>query len=150
MLKVSELTVCIFCMRGKSTKKMKFLILIISFFIYGCVSFCPVVIPETSELPGATVNKKYHKIIEVQGGAINESSISVSIIPANSGLVWNPEETKYNFGDEEIINKDYHRIIISGIPKKTGSYSVIVSGFTLGTMYPGKDFYKKYSIKINH
>lgn len=53
-----------------------------------------------------------------------------------------------NFGGEDGVNKDYHRIIISGIPKKSGEYRVTVSGFTPGTMYSGKDFYKHYTIMI--
>ncbi|NYS28403.1 hypothetical protein [Pantoea sp. WMus005] len=43
--------------------------------------------------------------------------MSVSITPNGSGLVWNPKEIKYSFGGEDGVNKDYHRIIISGIPK---------------------------------
>ncbi|WP_220250494.1 hypothetical protein, partial [Klebsiella pneumoniae] len=59
-----------------------------------------------------------------------------------------PEDKKYSLGGEDGVKKDYHRIIISGIPKKSGDYRVTVSGFTLGTMYSGKDFYKQYTIKI--
>lgn len=86
---------------------------------------------------------------EIKGGAVNESSVSVSITPNGSGLIWSPEEIKYSFGGEDGVNKNYHRIIISGIPKKSGDYSVTVSGFTLGTMYSGKYFHKKYTVKIN-
>lgn len=75
--------------------------------------------------------------------------MSVSITPNGSGLIWSPEEIKYSFGGEDGVNKNYHRIIISGIPKKSGDYSVTVSGFTLGTMYSGKYFHKKYTVKIN-
>lgn len=96
----------------------------------------------------ATVNHKYPDIIKINGGAVNEPSVSVNITPNDSGLVWNPEEVKYDFGGEGEINKDYHRIIISGIPQKSGNYSVTVSGLTLGTMHSGKDFYKEYTIKI--
>jgi len=74
--------------------------------------------------------------------------VSVSITPNDSGLVWNPEETKYSFGGEDGVNKDYHRIIISGIPKKSGEYRATISGFALGTMYSGQDFYKQYTVKI--
>jgi hypothetical protein len=96
----------------------------------------------------ATVNHKCQDVIEIKGGAVNESSVSISINPNDSGLVWNPEEIKYSFGGEDGVNKDYHRIIISSIPKKSGNYSVTVSWFTLGTMHSGKDFYKKYTVKI--
>jgi len=108
------------------------------------------VLPDKSNLPTATVNHSYQEIIEVKGGGgINESSISVSIIPHGSGLIWSPEEIKYSFAGEEDVSKNYHRIILSGVPKVSGEYSVIVSGYTLGTMYSGKDFYKKYTIKVN-
>ncbi|MBJ8997838.1 MULTISPECIES: hypothetical protein [Citrobacter] len=104
--------------------------------------------PEKSELTVATINNQYQEVIEIKGGAVNEFSISVTITPNGSGLAWSPEEIKYSFGGEDGVNKDYHRIIISGIPKKSGDYSVTVSGFTLGTIHSGKDFYKKYTITI--
>ncbi|MBH2847064.1 hypothetical protein I6U52_25590 [Serratia marcescens] len=127
---------------------MKYLIYALIFIVSGCAGTHPTVLPEKNDLKVATVNHKYQDIIEINGGAVNESSVSVSITPNDSGLAWSPEENKYSFGGEEGINKDYHRIIISGIPKKSGDYSVTISGFTLGTMHSGKDFYKKYTIKI--
>lgn len=127
---------------------MKYLIFVLIFIVSGCASSRPAVLPEKSELTVATVNHKYRDVIEIKGGAVNESSVSVIIIPNDSGLAWSPEEIKYSFGGEDTVNKDYHRIIISGIPKKSGNYSVTVSGFTLGTMHSGKDFYKKYTINI--
>lgn len=127
---------------------MKYLIYILIFIVSGCTGSHPVVLPEKSELTVATINNQYQEVIEIKCGAVNESSVSVSITPNGSGLAWNPEEIKYSFGGEDGVNKDYHRIIISGIPKKLGDYSVTVSGFTLGTIHSGKDFYKKYTIKI--
>ncbi|WP_346827802.1 hypothetical protein [Serratia inhibens] len=127
---------------------MKYLIFVLIFVVSGCASSSPTVLPEKSELTVATVNHKYRNIIEIKGRAVNESSVSVSITPSDSGLAWSPEEIKYSFGGEDGVNKDYHRIIISGIPKKSGDYSVTISGFTLGTMHSGKDFYKKYAIKV--
>lgn len=114
----------------------------------GCTGSHPTILPEKSDLKVATVNHKYQEVIEIKGGAVNESSVSVSISPNDSGLVWSPEEIKYSFGGGDGVNKDYHRIIISGIPKKSGEYRVTVSGFTLGTMHSGQDFYKQYTIKI--
>ncbi len=127
---------------------MKFFIYTLILIVSGCTGSHPTILPEKNDLKVATVNHKYQDVIEIKDGAVNESSVSVSIIPNDSGLAWNPEEIKYSFGGEDGVNKDYHRIIISGIPKKTGNYSVTVSGFTLGTMYSGKDFYKQYTIKI--
>lgn len=127
---------------------MKYFICVLIFIVSGCSGTQPTILPEKSDLNIATVNHNYQEVIEIKGGPVNESSVSVSIIPNDSGLSWNPEETKYSFGGEDGVNKDYHRIIIYGIPKKSGDYRVTVSGFTPGTMYSGKDFYKQYTIKI--
>jgi len=127
---------------------MKYFICVLIIIVSGCSGTYPTILPEKNDLKVATVNLKYQDVIEIKGGAVNESSVSVSIIPNDSGLGWSPEEIKYSFGGEYGVNKDYHRIIISGTPKKSGNYRVTVSGFTLGTMYSGKDFYKQYTIKI--
>ncbi|MEB5979706.1 hypothetical protein [Enterobacter vonholyi] len=127
---------------------MKYFIHALILIACGCTGTHPIVLPGKNVLKVATVNHNYQDVIEIKGGAVNESSVSVSIIPNDSGLAWNPEEIKYSFGGEDGVNKNYHRIIISGIPKKSGDYRVTVSGFTLGTMYSGKDFYKQYTIKI--
>ncbi|MGS2872266.1 hypothetical protein [Enterobacter huaxiensis] len=127
---------------------MKYLIFILILIVSGCTASRLTVLPEKNELTAAKVNYKYRDVIEIKGGAVNESSVSVIITPNDSGLVWNPEEIKYSFGGEDGLNKDYHRIIISGTPKKSGDYCVTVSGFTLDTMHFGQGFYKKYTIKI--
>lgn len=127
---------------------MKYLTCVLILIVSGCTASRLAVLPERNELTIAKVNYRYRDVIEIKGGAVNESSVSVSITPNGSGLVWNPEEIKYSFGGEDGVNKDYHRIIISGIPKKPGDYSVTVSGFTLGTMHSGQDFYKQYTIEI--
>lgn len=116
--------------------------------VSGCTGSHPVVLPEKIELTVAIINNQYQVVIEIKGGAVNESNVSVSIIPNGSGLAWNLEEIKYSFGGEDGVNKDYHRIIISGIPKKLGDYSLTVFGFTLSSMQSGKGFYKKYKLKI--
>ena len=127
---------------------MKYFIFVLIFIVSGCSSTQLTILPEKSDLNVATVNHNYQDAIEIKGGPVNESSVSVSIIPNDSGLAWSPEDIKYSLGGEDGVNKDYHRIIISGIPKKSGDYRVTISGFTLGTMYSGKDFYKQYTIKI--
>lgn len=101
---------------------MKYLSKVFILIISGCASPEPDIIPETSNLSAATVNHKYQEIIEISGGAVNKSSVSVIVTPSDSGLTWNPEEIKYNSGGEEGVSKNYHRIIISGIPKKAGDY----------------------------
>ncbi|HFO2465754.1 TPA: hypothetical protein ACHJFY_005249 [Klebsiella pneumoniae] len=127
---------------------MKYFICVLIVIVAGCSGTYPIILPEKKDLKVAKVNHKYQDVIEIKGGAVNESSVSVSIIPIDSGLAWSPEDIKYSLGGEDGVNKDYHRIIISGSPKKSGDYRVTISGFTLGTMYSGKDFYKQYTIKI--
>ncbi|EOD9026725.1 hypothetical protein ACJ5XQ_006149 [Klebsiella michiganensis] len=127
---------------------MKYLICVLILIVSDCTASRLTVLPEKNELTIATVNYKYRDVIEIKGGVVNESSMSVSITPNDSGLVWNPEEVKYAFDGYDEVNKYYHRIIISGIPKKPGDYSVTISGFILGTMRSGQDLYKRYTIKI--
>lgn len=127
---------------------MKTILLFFIFLVSGCSNPPPVIYPQTSELISAEMNKFYQQNIEIKGGAVNKSSLMVNIYPTDSGLMWKPQETKYIFDGKEETKKDYHNIIIFGTPLKKSEYHVIVSGFTLGTTYPGKDFYRKYTIKI--
>lgn len=99
------------------------------------------------DLKVAKVNHKYQDVIEIKGGAVNESSVSVSIIPIDSGLAWSPEDIKYSLGGEDGVKKITIASSYLG-SRKSGDYRVTISGFTLGTMYSGKDFYKQYTIKI--
>lgn len=114
----------------------------------GCSAPNPDVFPDTAELQGGVVSTEYGNQIEIKGGPVNKSSVSVSIVPEGSGLMWEPETIKYKIGNEDGANIDYHKITIFGVPKKSGSYDVIVSGYTLGTMDSGKDFYRKYRLII--
>lgn len=95
---------------------MKYFICVLIVIVAGCSGTCnnPA---RKKDLKVAKVNHKYQDVIEIKGGAVNESSVSVSIIPIDSGLAWSPEDIKYSLGGEDGVNKDYHRIIISGIPK---------------------------------
>ncbi|EPV5031704.1 hypothetical protein ACV6RL_001192 [Cronobacter sakazakii] len=97
---------------------MKYLFFWFLVFISGCKNYNPVVSPEIIELPVAVINEKYLENIEIIGGAVNKSSVSVSITPADSGLMWKPKEIKYNFDGKDDVKEDYHHIIIFGMPKK--------------------------------
>ncbi|MBB3303953.1 MULTISPECIES: hypothetical protein [unclassified Enterobacter] len=128
---------------------MKFLIILVVVIISGCSSASPEVLPEVMKLSNATLKVKYHNEIEIKGGPVNKTSVSVIITPSNSGLMWKPKTTMYVFAGEEKMNEDYHKIIIYGTPSKVGDFDVIVSGHTLGTMYSGIGFYRKYRLVIN-
>lgn len=124
---------------------MAFLLLL----IFGCGTRSPVVLPDATALPNATLKNMYHAQIKIKGGPINKTSVSVIITPSDSGLMWKPETKMYVFAGEEKMNEDYHNIIIYGTPSKEGNYDVIVSGHTLGTMYSGGSFYRNYRLAIN-
>lgn len=64
---------------------MKYFICVLIFIVSDCSSTQPTILPEKSDLNVATVNHNYQDIIEIKGGAVNESSVSVSIIPNDSG-----------------------------------------------------------------
>ncbi|MEA5103966.1 hypothetical protein [Pantoea sp. S18] len=114
----------------------------------GCSAPNPDVFPDVAVLPSGAVGKEYRSQIKINGGPVNKSSVSVIIVPEGSGLMWEPEAIKYKIGNEDGVNVDYHKLIILGVTKKPGDYDIIVSGYTLGTMKPGRGFYKKYSLTI--
>jgi hypothetical protein len=84
---------------------MKYFIHALILIACGCTGTHPIVLPGKNVLKVATVNHNYQDVIEIKGGAVNESSVSVSIIPNDSGLTWNPEEIKYSFGGEDGVTK---------------------------------------------
>lgn len=97
---------------------MKYLIFVLILIMSGCTASRLTVLSDKNELTITIVNYRCWGVIEIKGGAVNNSSVSVSITLNYSGLVWNPEEIKYSFDGEDGLNKHYHRIIISGIAKK--------------------------------
>jgi hypothetical protein len=46
--------------------------------------------------------------------------------------MWEPETIKYKIGGEGCVNFYYHKLTIVGAPCKSGSYNIVVSGYTLG------------------
>ncbi|CRL62795.1 hypothetical protein [Proteus vulgaris] len=44
---------------------------------------------------------------------------------------------------------DFHTITVLGIPLERGVIQIKISGFSYGTMYPGKEFNKTYEIKVD-
>ncbi|PHM73572.1 hypothetical protein [Xenorhabdus kozodoii] len=129
---------------------MKKILIIFIFLLYGCGNPTPKFLPKSEVLPDAVINEPYQASITITGGALNEKSVWVKIHPIGSGLTWNPKESSFQWEGKEEIRKDYLHINITGIPKKTELIKIEVVGFTLGTMYPGKDFDKTYTIKVKN
>lgn len=122
----------------------------IVFFIIvsGCTGSRIFFTPDSMWFPKAIKGSSYINSIEVKGGAIRKTSISVSITPVDSGLMWKPGEVKGFFEGKMRVKEDYHYITIYGTPRKQGVISIKISGFTLGTSSPGKDFNKEYRIEV--
>ncbi|MCP9267269.1 hypothetical protein M5U04_03955 [Xenorhabdus sp. XENO-1] len=127
---------------------MKNILIIFIFLLYGCGNPTPKVLPKSDALPDAVINEPYQASITITGGALNEKSVWVTINPTNSGLTWNPKDSSFQWQGEKIIKKDYHHINITGTPQKAELIKIEIVGFTLGTMYAGKDFNKTYTIKV--
>ncbi|WP_338804410.1 hypothetical protein WDV76_02745 [Xenorhabdus griffiniae] len=127
---------------------MKKILIIFIFFLYGCGNPTPKILPKSEFLPDAVINEPYQASFTITGGALDETSVFVSIHPVDSGLKWSPKKDIFQWEGKEEITYDYHHINITGIPKKTELIKVKVGGFTFGTMYPGKEFNKTFTIKV--
>ena len=119
------------------------LMLIIGFFLTtfftGC--FCTEkveVLPKS--LPNATLGTPYYAEIKILDGIVMDDFFSYHIKPARSGL----ELSSSDFTP----NSSYNYLKVKGIPKVTGTITIKFSGLTYGTMCPGVEFDKTYTIKV--
>nr|WP_314264039.1 hypothetical protein [uncultured Moellerella sp.] len=126
---------------------MKKLITVLFFLIVGCGNPTPKIMP--SQLPDANINEMYSQVIQISGGALDGKTTGVIINPTDSGLSWRPKTWNQEWNGEAFKKEDFHNITIYGKPLKKGRVTIKVSGFTYGTMYPGKDFNKTYEIEVN-
>ncbi|WP_265503741.1 hypothetical protein [Providencia heimbachae] len=126
---------------------MRIIIFCIFFVLAGCGNPTPKVTP--NNLPSAIAGAEYNTVINISGGYISDKSISFNIIPSNSGLLWSPMISYRNFQGKVQKDVDFHTITVSGTPLKKGTIQIKISGFTHGTMYPGKEFSKTYQIEVN-
>jgi len=130
----------------KKELKVKIIIFCFFFILVGCGNPTPKISPDY--LPDSAMGKPYLQVINISGGAINEKSTSVIIQPKDSGLHWSPTIGYSYWEGKQSIKEDYHTIVIQGTPLNKGLISIPISGFTYGTMYPGKDFSKVYEITV--
>jgi len=125
-------------------KKIRYhLMLIIGFFLTmlltGC--FCTQkveVLPKS--LPNAKLGAPYYAEIDINIRVIKRH-FYYQIEPENSGLELSPTD----FGTHVSFND----LKVKGTPKvATGTITIKFSGLTYGTMCPGVEFDKTYTIKV--
>ena len=91
-------------------------------------------------LPNATLGTPYYAEIKILDGIVMDDFFSYHIKPARSGL----ELSSSYFTP----NSSYNYLKVEGIPKVTGTITIKFSGLTYGTMCPGVEFDKTYTIKV--
>ena len=108
-------------------------------FLTGC--FCTQkveVLPKS--LPNAKLGAPYYAEIKILDGIVMDDFFSYHIKPARSGL----ELSSSYFTP----NSSYNYLKVEGIPKVTGTITIEFFGKTYGTMCPGVEFDKTYTIKV--
>ena len=125
-------------------KKLRYHLMLISGLFLATVltgCFCTQkveVLPKS--LPNATLGNPYYAKIKVAGGVVIDEFFTYHINPVKSGL----ELSSSYFTP----NSSYNYLKVEGIPKVTGTITIKFSGLTYGTMCPGVEFDKTYTIKV--
>ena len=91
-------------------------------------------------LPNASFGKPYYAEINIKGGLIDDRLFDYLIEPENSGLELLPFDLK-SLGP-------YNHLVVKGTPKMTGTIIIKFLGSTFGTMCPGSEFEKIYTINV--
>ncbi|MTH47610.1 hypothetical protein [Intestinirhabdus alba] len=128
---------------------MKKIIVFIIFFLFACANPAPNFSPGGNKLPDGTVGQAYFSEVEITNAVVFKENVGVNISPMDSGLRWKPEVITLEREGQKKEEEDYHHIIISGKPKKTGEILIHINGYTMGTSTPGRKIDKVYRIKIN-
>ena len=117
--------------------------LIIGFFLAmlltGC--FCTQkveVLPKS--LPNAKLGAPYYAEIKILGGVVIDEFFTYHIKPENSGL-----ELTYSHVEPY---GSYNNIKVMGTPRIKETITIEFFGNTYGTMCPGVEFDKTYTIKV--
>ena len=116
--------------------------LIIGFFLTtaltGC--FCDRVEVRPKTLPNASLGTPYYAEIKILGGVVIDEFFTYHIKPENSGL-----ELKYSHVEPY---GSYNNIKVMGTPLFKETITIEFFGNTYGTMCPGVEFDKTYTIKV--
>lgn len=123
----------------------KFIVFII-FFISACSNSTPRFYPEGHNLSEGFVGQNYFSLIEISNAVLFKENIGVDIVPMGTGLKWQPKMMTSESGGTE---EDYHYIIITGKPNKSGDILIHINGYSMGTAIAGSKIDKKYIIKVN-
>ena len=113
--------------------------LFLATFLTGC--FCTQkveILPES--LPNATLGTPYHAEIKILGGVVIDEFFTYHIKPENSGL-----ELTYSHVEPY---GSYNNIKVMGTPRIKETITIEFFGNTYGTMCPGVEFDKTYTIKV--
>ena len=113
--------------------------LFLATFLTGC--FCTQkveILPES--LPNATLGTPYHAEIKILGGVVIDEFFTYHIKPENSGL-----ELTYSHVEPY---GSYNNIKVMGTPRIKETITIELFGNTYGTMCPGVEFDKTYTIKV--
>lgn len=126
---------------------MKYLRLLLIILLTGCSGKVVEFEPSNPKLPDAKVGEFYFQTIYIgynfgdEPAFLSRRNTYVEISPDNTGLTVIPSGKNKNW--------NYNKLIIRGVPDKTGSVTVSISGFLYRTMYDkSNSFEKEYLIKI--
>ncbi|WP_334324414.1 hypothetical protein [Gilliamella apicola] len=118
---------------------MLIIVLFLATVLTGCFCMQKMEVRPKS-LPNAKLGNPYYAKIKVAGGVVIDEFFTYHIKPEKSGL----ELSSSYFTP----NSSYNYLKVEGIPKVTGTITIKFSGLTYGTMCPGVEFDKTYTIKV--
>ena len=125
-------------------KKLRYHLMLISGLFLATVltgCFCTQkveVLPKS--LPNATLGAPYYAEIKILGGVVIDEFFTYHIKPENSGL-----ELTYSHVEPY---GSYNNIKVMGTPRIKETITIELFGDTYGTMCPGVEFDKTYTIKV--
>ncbi|MEN8991736.1 hypothetical protein ABD624_07155 [Avibacterium paragallinarum] len=119
--------------------RFKKILLLGSFFILGC-SNSPTIVPK--ELPVGYVDQEYQVKIEVEKVIFTDTLFVDSNFDSALGLKLNK-----GVGIPPYVD---NTITISGTPKKSGSYRVVIDGQTRNAYGSNVNFRKEYDLVIKN
>ena len=114
--------------------------LFLATFLTGCFCTQKVEVLPKSSLPNAKLGAPYYAEIKILGGVVIDEFFTYHIKPENSGL-----ELTYSHVEPY---GSYNNIKVMGTPRIKETITIEFFGNTYGTMCPGVEFDKTYTIKV--